>query len=96
MIISFTFTKKNLNLLTLIEKLDEKLNNLCKYNNFHYLSKVKIIRNHLAKDGAYLNDNGYNFVDCINNLFLFQGRTQEFLKAGNILKTRAQYMSISI
>ena len=60
-------------LTKLIRMLNEKLNILCKDNNFYYLSNDSITRNNLVEDGFHLNENkmhilANNFVDFVNNL----------------------------
>ena len=56
--ISSILIKRNIGLKSVIKKINNELQELCKRCNFNYISNYEIARNLLCDDGVHLSDNG--------------------------------------
>ena len=75
MFISSILIKRNIRLNSVIRKINDELQELCKKYNFNYISNDEIGRSFLFDDGVHLSDNGMdisagNFVNNINSTIL--------------------------
>ena len=72
MLISSILIKRNIRLNSVIRKINDELQELCKKYNFYYISNNEIGRSFLCDDGVHLSDNNMdilagNFVNNINS-----------------------------
>ena len=72
MFISSILIKRNIRLNSVIRKINDELQELCKKYNFYYVSNNEIGRSFLCGDGVHLSDNNMdilagNFVNNINS-----------------------------
>ena len=68
--ISSILIKRNIRLNSVIKKINNELQELCKKYNFNYISNHEIARNLLCDDGVHLSENGMDILagSFINNI----------------------------
>ena len=70
MFTSSSLIKRNIRLNSIIRKINDELQELCKKYNFNYISNDDIGRSFLCDDGAHLSDNGMDILvgSFVNNI----------------------------
>ena len=70
MFISSILITRNIRLNSVIRKINDEQEGLCKKYNFYYISKDEIGRSFLCDDGVHLSDKGMNILagNFVNNI----------------------------
>ena len=81
--------KRNVRLNSVIRKINDELQELCKKYNFNYILNDEISRSFLCDDGVHLSDNGMNilagnFVNNINSTIF-----ERIFNSGNLFITES-------
>ena len=80
MFISSIIIRRNIKLNSVIRKINDELQELCKKYNFNYISNDEIGRSFSCDDGVHLSDNG---VDILAGNFVNNKNSTIFKKISN-------------
>ena len=80
MFISSILIRRNIKLNSVIRKINDELQELCKKYNFNYISNDEIGRSFSCDDGVHLSDNG---VDILAGNFVNNKNSTIFKKISN-------------
>ena len=79
--ISSILIKRNIRVNSVVRKINNELQELCKKYNFNYISNDEIGRSFLCDDGVHLSDNG---MDILTGSFINSTIFKRFFNSGNL------------